>query len=107
MLGALIPSGLMKTRTVKTDNFVFRLHYQVTTLIFLSASAILVSNQLFGNPIDCWTHGSESIEEAYKNTIDTLCWVTSTFIVKEDLCGRLGKIACNYTFPSVIFHRSN
>lgn len=95
MLGPLqLPAvrGMIKARTVKTDNFVFKLHYQVTSVIFLTAAGILVTNQLFGQAIDCFTHGSESVEEAYKKTIDNLCWVTSTFTVKEHLCGKLGII---------------
>lgn len=83
--------GISKHPGAHTDNFVFRLHYQVTSVIFLSASAILVTSQMFGKPIDCFTHGSQSVEGAYKETVDTLCWVTSIFVVKEHLCGRLGK----------------
>ncbi|ODN04030.1 Innexin inx2 [Orchesella cincta] len=91
-------SSVLKSRTAKTDNLVFRLHYQVTCLIFLVASAILVTNQLFGVPIDCYTDNSDSMESGFKQTIDNLCWVTSVFTVKEHLCRKIG---IEVTYPGI------
>lgn len=89
MLGTIIPFfPFAKAPKVKTDNFVFRLHYQVTSIIFLTASSILVTNQFFGEPISCFNHESYQVEDRYAQTINTICWVTSIFTVKEHLCGK-------------------
>merc|ERR1719312_1316403 len=45
---------------VKIDNWVFRLHYVVSVIIFVGYSGIVTLNTYVGDPIDCIHHGKES-----------------------------------------------
>jgi len=38
---------------VRTDDWVFRLHYRATVAILLASSGVGVAKQYFGDPINC------------------------------------------------------
>ena len=44
---------LLKPEEICIDNWIFKLHYRVTVMLFLGSSAIGVSKQYFGDPINC------------------------------------------------------
>ena len=63
---------------IVTDNFVFRLHYQITVIILVVFSLMVTSTQLFSRPIQCYS-GKKNISQDFINTY--YCWTHSTFIV--------------------------
>jgi hypothetical protein len=69
--------------SVSIDNNVFRLHYIFTSIMLFSASGILITNQLFGDPIDCFSDSPYQKEDTYKQTIDNFCWVGATYTIPE------------------------
>ena len=44
---------LLKPEEICIDNWIFKLHYRITVLFLLASSAIGVSKQYFGDPINC------------------------------------------------------
>lgn len=44
---------LLKPEDIATDNWIFKLHYKVSVMLFLASSAVGVSKQYFGDPINC------------------------------------------------------
>ena len=44
---------LLKPEEICIDNWIFKLHYRVTVMLFLGSSAIGVSKQYFGDPMKC------------------------------------------------------
>ena len=45
--------SIIKIDDLTIDNIVFKLHYRVTTAIFIGSSLIGVAKQYFGDPINC------------------------------------------------------
>ena len=43
----------LKPEEISIDNWVFKLHYRISTAILLGSSAIGVAKQYFGDPINC------------------------------------------------------
>ena len=43
----------LKPEEISIDNWIFKLHYQISTAIWLGSSAIGVAKQYFGDPINC------------------------------------------------------
>ena len=43
----------LKPEEISIDNWIFKLHYQISTAIWLGSSAIGVAKQYFGDPIEC------------------------------------------------------
>jgi len=70
-----IGSKLVRIRSVNVDNWVFRLHYRITTIILLTFSVMVTLKQYIGDPIDCLSQSS-SIPA---NVMDQYCWVSTTF----------------------------
>ena len=64
----------LKLDSVWIDNNVFRLHYKLTVLIFLTSSLLVSSKQYIGDPIDC-------ISDVNGSIVDTYCWIHSTFTI--------------------------
>ena len=74
MLNLFLPlTNLLQQEPIQTDNWIFRLHYQLTTFIFATASLLVTSKQFFGDPIDCFVEG---VPDKF---FDTFCWIQSTF----------------------------
>lgn len=65
---------LLKLDKISIDNNVFRLHYKATTFILILFSLLVTQKQYFGDPIDCLTHETTTID-----MMDTYCWILSTF----------------------------
>lgn len=74
----------MKLDTVWIDNNIFRLHYKGTVITFIMASLLVTSRQYIGDPIDCIVEGLSS------NTMDTYCWIHSTFSIPSRWAGQEG-----------------
>lgn len=77
--------GVIRWKSVTTDNVLFRLHYQVTVVLLLAFSLMFTARQYFGDPIDCVQR-----LELPPNLLDTYCWIHSTFSVDSAWNGRVG-----------------
>ncbi|XP_025202816.1 innexin inx2-like [Melanaphis sacchari] len=89
---------LLKLDVVCTDNNVFRLHYKATVILLVTFSLIVTARQFVGDPINCLVDGVPyHIMEPY-------CWMHSTFTVKKNISGRVGKDVIQ---PGVAPHRQN
>ena len=67
--------GFLKFDNIWIDNFVFRLHYKLTVIIFVTSTLFIGSKQYIGDPIDCMVEGVP------QGTMDTYCWIHSTYSV--------------------------
>lgn len=65
----------LKFDSCQIDNYVFRLHYKATVLVFATASLLVTSGQYIGDPIDCIVDGVPG------GIMDTYCWIHSTFSI--------------------------
>jgi hypothetical protein len=74
-------TNLLQADHIQTDSCIFRLHYQLTTFIFASASLLVTSKQFFGDPIDCIVDGVPT------DFFDTFCWIQSTFTLPNVVSG--------------------
>lgn len=70
---------LTKVDRVSVDNVVFRLHYKVTFLLFVSCSILVTAKQFFGEPIAC------IVDEIPKEVMNSYCWIESTFTIPGPL----------------------
>ena len=69
---------LLKPEEISIDNWVFKLHYRVTVLLLLASSAIGVSKQYFGDPINCQVGNLVLIwQHSLKKHIKSVCLITS------------------------------
>merc|ERR1719419_848982 len=65
--------SLFKVRQYSADNVIFRLHYKLTTGLFLAGCLLITAIQLVTDPITCDVKGiSGGIFNAY-------CWTHATF----------------------------
>jgi hypothetical protein len=63
------------------DNWVFKLHYRATTIIYLIATILVTSREYMGEHIQCIT---DIKENGFQKVVDTFCFFTSTFSVVND-----------------------
>ncbi|RZC32480.1 Innexin domain containing protein [Asbolus verrucosus] len=66
----------IKPQNYHIDNWIFQLHYRITTLIFLIAMILVTSRQYIGEHIKCIS--DKGIPE---HVMNTFCFFTSTFTV--------------------------
>nr|XP_015839592.1 PREDICTED: LOW QUALITY PROTEIN: innexin inx7 [Tribolium castaneum] len=66
----------IKPQAYHIDNWIFRMHYRVTTLIFLVATLLVTSRQYIGEHIKCIS--DKGVPEQVMNTF---CFFTTTFTV--------------------------
>jgi len=64
-----------KRDSVKIDNIVFFLHYNVTVCLLIGSSLLVTAGLYIGDPIECISDAS------VQDVIDSFCWVQSTFTV--------------------------
>lgn len=76
---------ILKLEKTCIDSEVFRLHYKVTVIIFISLSLLVTGKEYFGDPIDC-IQG----DQAGGEFIDTYCWIHSTFTLPSALGKSVG-----------------
>lgn len=76
---------LVRRRLILIDNAVFRLHWQLTSLILFSFSVVITTRQYIGNPIFC-VHKDEITVNLY----NTYCWMHSTFTVPSSFNKKAG-----------------
>lgn len=55
------------------DNWVFKLHYRVTVIIFLISTILVTLTEYFGDRIKCIS------DSHFSHVIETYCFFTSTF----------------------------
>ncbi|GAB6025501.1 hypothetical protein CHUAL_011240 [Chamberlinius hualienensis] len=67
--------SLVKLSDVVTDNGVFKLHYQVTSLFMVAFSIIVSTNQFFGSTISCLS----ALQAIPTDVLNNYCWIHSTF----------------------------
>jgi len=75
---------------ISIDNWIFKLHYQFSTAIWLGSSAIGVAKQYFGDPINCQT-----TDGVNSKVMDDYCWIHSTFHIRSEYQGNVGCILDN------------
>eukprot|EP00091_Calanus_sinicus_P002595 TRINITY_DN12675_c0_g1_i1.p1 TRINITY_DN12675_c0_g1~~TRINITY_DN12675_c0_g1_i1.p1 ORF type:complete len:141 (-),score=10.42 TRINITY_DN12675_c0_g1_i1:53-475(-) len=63
---------------VKIDNWMFRLHYVISVVIFVGYSLIVTMNTYVGDPIDCKHHGNED----WGDYLDWFCYIHGTESLK-------------------------
>ena len=68
-------NGFLKLDSIWIDNVIFRLHYKVTVIMFITACALVTSKQYFGDPIDCMVDGVPT------KIMDTYCWIHGTYSI--------------------------
>jgi hypothetical protein len=68
------------------DNWVFKLHYRATTIIYLIATILVTSREYMGEHIQCIT---DIKENGFQKVVDTFCFFTSTFSVVSFIRSRL------------------
>jgi len=87
MLGVF--SGIkdfLKFDAVWIDNYVFRLHYKATLIVFVVSSLLVTSRQYIGDPIDCIVDGVPG------GIMDTYCWIHSTYSIPSRWTGKEGRV---------------
>jgi len=75
---------LCRQQKVTIDNWVFRLHYQVTVILFILFSMLFNAMQCFGDPIDCMVDGVEA------KIVNTFCWIHGTYTLKNYKMDQVG-----------------
>jgi hypothetical protein len=66
----------IKPQNYYIDNWIFQMHYRVTTLIFLVATIMVTSRQYIGEHIKCIS--DKGVPE---HVMNTFCFFTTTFTV--------------------------
>lgn len=84
-----------KTRYRTIDGKVLQLHYLFTAAVLILFSAILVTRQYVGNPIDC--NHSRDIDE---DVLNTYCWLHSTYTMRNAFAKGVPRI-----YPGVSYSR--
>lgn len=64
----------LATQTRSIDNWIFKLHYRVTSTILMVATILVCSRQYIGEHIHCIADGGVP-----GNVLNTYCFFTSTF----------------------------
>jgi len=86
--------GLLKSDDFTIDNFVFKLHYRASVILFLGSSLVGVAKQYFGDPINCQTSSGVS-----SKVLDDYCWIHSTFHLRNEYQGAVGCIVDTELLP--------
>ncbi|KAJ8931588.1 hypothetical protein NQ314_015475 [Rhamnusium bicolor] len=74
----------LKPQTYNIDNWIFKLHYKATVLIFLVSTLLVCSRQYIGEHIRCIADGGVP-----DHVMNTFCFFTSTFTVVKHLDAKL------------------
>lgn len=78
MIDALWPiRGFLKSGGACIDDCVFRVHYQITSILLLAFSLIITARQFVGDPIDCLVSGVPA------HVVNSYCWTASTFTLTD------------------------
>lgn len=88
---------IVKIKYITIDNSVFRLHYRVTTLLFVIFSILVTATQFFGDPIRCIQR-----DDIPEKVINTYCWIESTFTLPRALSMKVGE---EVVYPGVDKYR--
>lgn len=84
----------LKPQTYCIDNWIFKLHYRVTTLCFLTATVLVTSRQYIGEHIQCISDNGVPA-----HVMNTFCFFTSTFTVVRNISiGSLFACILNYRY---------
>lgn len=86
----------IKHDKAKIDNYVSRLHYEVTVTILLASSLMISATQFFGEPISCIQKDDISAK-----TLNTFCWIESTFTLPKAFNKKVG---VEVAYPGVAKH---
>ncbi|KAJ3640676.1 hypothetical protein Zmor_027222 [Zophobas morio] len=70
-----------KFGSICIDNWVFKLHYRATCIIFFIATILVTSREYIGEHIKCITDMSSP---GFEKVIETFCFFTTTFTVVDD-----------------------
>ena len=65
---------------IRIDNYPFRLHSYVTTLLLWFFTGFVTASVLFGDPIKCI-----NVPDIGINYVNAHCWMASTYIVKSKI----------------------
>lgn len=95
MLKYVAAAKILKKRNATVDNAVFHLHYRVTFVVFLLASALVTAREYIGNPIQCISKAVPG------NVLNTFCFIMSTFSVPRHWDAPLGD---GVAYPGVGTH---
>ena len=76
---------LVKRRLVHIDNTVFRLHWQLTSVILIAFSVVVTTRQYIGSPIHCLQKDKLS-----EDLLNTYCWIHPTFTVPSAFLKNVG-----------------
>ena len=79
MLKYLAAAKLLKKQNPRVDNVVFHLHYRITFIVFIVASALITAKEYFGAPIKCYALKNP----IPKNVLNTYCFIMSTYSVTK------------------------
>ncbi|XP_063906300.1 innexin inx7-like isoform X2 [Zophobas morio] len=72
----------IKSDSLCIDNWVFKLHYRVTTVIFLVSTVLVTSKEYIGESMKCLT--SKLADRTYQKFLESFCFYKSTFTVVSD-----------------------
>jgi len=75
---------ILKKHNASVDNAVFHLHYRITFVVFIVASALVTAREFIGNPIQCISKAIPG------NVLNTFCFIMSTFSVPRHWDAPLG-----------------
>ena len=62
------------------DNYLFKLHYKLTTPLLIVCSLLIDAGELIGDkPINCITYKTKY--HKWQRFVDTYCWINSTYTI--------------------------
>lgn len=76
---------LIRRRFIQIDNSVFRLHWQLTSIILIAFSLAITARQYVGQNIDCL-----QTDEIPASVLNTYCWIHSTFTIPSAFTMKVG-----------------
>lgn len=59
------------------EDFVDRLNFQATTLVFMASSALIAYQEYFGEPLQCWT--PMQFTDGWDGYTNTFCFIENTY----------------------------
>ena len=77
---------LIKRRIIHIDNCIFRLNWQLTSIILIAFSLVITTRQYVGQPIDCLQK-----DEIPASVLNTYCWIHSTFTIPSAFSKQVGR----------------
>ncbi|KAK7079093.1 hypothetical protein SK128_007328 [Halocaridina rubra] len=72
------------------DNLVFRLHYKFTYAMFMVFALLTTLYDAIGNKIDCMAPVDDGNEEAFKDVVDSYCFIMGTYTVDRHHGRKIG-----------------